>query len=226
METELSFIDLYLIPWTIKVLVALAIFLIGRWLSRRVSNLLVRIMRRSHLDVMLVNFLNSLFYTLMLVAVVLAAVGSVGVDVTSFLAIIGAASLAVGLALKDSLSNFAAGVMIIVFRPFQIGDAITAAGSSGTVDDIGMFCTLLRTADNQRVIIPNSAVINGTIINANALGTRRIDLLIGIGYDDNIGTAKKIIEGILKAEKRILPHPAYAVAVQDLAASSINLYVQ
>src|SRR5690606_36542841 len=197
MGTDLSFIDVYLIPWTIKALMALGIFIVGRWLSARLANLLVRIMQRSHLDAMLINFLHSLSYTLMVVAVVLAAIGSIGVDVTSFLAIIGAASLAVGQALKDSLSNFAAGVMIIVFRPFQIGDAITTAGSSGTVDDIGMFCTLLRTADNQRVIIPNSTVINGTIINANALGKRRIDLVIGIGYEDNIGTAKKIIDDII-----------------------------
>jgi small conductance mechanosensitive channel len=146
--------------------------------------------------------------------------------VTSLMAILGAAGLAVGLALKDSLSNFASGVMIIIFRPFNIGDFITAGGSSGVVDEIGLFATLMHTGDNQRIIVPNSAILNGTIVNTSALSTRRIDLVIGIGYDDNIGQARDIIMGILEADERILKDPAAGVAVAELADSSINLNVR
>ena len=221
-----EFVQLYVMPWAMRVVLALAIFVIGKWLAGRITRILTRVLERSRLDVMLVKFLGNIAYMAMLVAVVLAAVDTLGVSVTSFLAIVGAAGLAVGLALKDSLSNFAAGVMIILFRPFSIGDAITAGGSSGTVDEIGMFATLMRTADNQRIIIPNSAIINGTIVNSNALGVRRIDLLVTIGYDDDLGQAKDIITSVVKAETRILENPGFGIGVQDLAQHGAVLYVQ
>jgi small conductance mechanosensitive channel len=226
MENSMSLLELFVIPWAIRIVTALAVLLIGKWLSGRAVRLLIHLMECARLEVMLVKFLSNLAHALLLVAVVLAAVDSLGVDITSFLAIVGAAGLAVGLALKDSLSNFAAGVMIIIFRPFRIGDVITTAGCAGQVDEIGMFCTLLRTGDNQRVIVPNSAIINGTIINANALGTRRIDLVIGISYDDNIGKAKDIIESVVRADGRVLGEPACAVEVANLADSSVNLNVR
>ena len=175
---------------------------------------------------MLLKFLGNIAYGILLVAVVLAAVDSLGVNVTSLMAILGAAGLAVGLALKDSLSNFASGVMIIIFRPFNIGDFVTAGGSSGVVDEIGLFATLMHTGDNQRIIVPNSAILNGTIVNTSALSTRRIDLVIGIGYDDNIGQARDIIMGILEADERIFKDPAPDVAVAELGDSSINLNVR
>jgi small conductance mechanosensitive channel len=220
-----EFVQLFLIPWAIKALVALAIFMIGKWLAARLTALLARGLERAHFDAMLVKFLSNLGYAVMLVAVVLAAVDTLGVNVTSFLAIVGAAGLAVGLALKDSLSNFAAGVMIVIFRPFNLGDAITAGGSSGTVDEIGMFCTLLRTADNQRIIVPNSAIINGTIVNANALGVRRIDLLFAIGHDDDIAKAKELITSVVKSDARVLANPAFAIGVLEHTQYSVNLYV-
>ena len=157
---------------------------------------------------MLVKFLGGMLYAVLFIAVVLAAIDQLGVNVTSLMVIISAAGLAIGLALKDSLSNFASGVMIIVFRPFKIGDFISASGVSGVVDEIGMFCTLMHTGDNQRIIVPNSVVFGSTIVNASALATRRIDLTIGISYDDNMGKAKDIILDVLSKDARVLTDPA------------------
>jgi len=212
--------------WGIKIVIAIAIFVVGKMLARMIVNLLDKALRKTGTDTMLVGFLCNIAYSVLLIAVLLAAVDSLGVNVTSLLAILGAAGLAVGLALKDSLSNFAAGVMIIIFRPFNIGDFISAGGASGVVDEIGIFSTLMHTGDNQRIIVPNSAILGSNITNASALPTRRIDLVIGIGYDDNIGQARDIIMTILNAEDRILEDPAPAVAVSELGDSSVNLNVR
>ncbi len=209
--------------WAIKIAIAVAIFIIGKIVARMLSNLLETALRRAKTDDMLVGFLGNISYAVLLVAVVLAAVDSLGVNVTSLMAILGAAGLAVGLALKDSLSNFAAGVMIIIFRPFKIGDFVTAGGVSGVVDEIALFATLMHTGDNQRIIVPNSAIMGGTIVNVSALPTRRIDLVFGIGYEDNIGQARDIMMAIMEADERILKDPAPAVAVGELADSSVNL---
>jgi small conductance mechanosensitive channel len=226
MEISLDLIETYAIPWLIKIVIALAVFVIGRMLARTFTAFVHRLMLRSSLDAMLIKFLDNLLYSILLIAVILAAIDGLGVNITSLLAIIGAAGLAIGLALKDSLSNFAAGVMIIIFRPFKIGDFITTSGHSGVVDEIGMFCTLMHTPDNQRIVMPNSDVIGGTIINASALTTRRIDLIFGISYNDNIGNAKAIIEDVLASDGRILIDPAPTVGVIELADSSVNLYVR
>ena len=212
--------------WGIKVIIAIAIFVIGKYLARMITNLLQKALSSTGTDEMLVKFLGNIAYGILLVAVVFAAIDSLGINVTSLLAVLGAAGLAVGLAMKDSLSNIASGVMIIILRPFNIGDYITAGGSSGTVDEIGLFCTLLHTGDNQRIIVPNSAIFSGTIVNTSALSTRRIDIVIGIGYDDNIAQARDIIMGIMEADQRILKDPAAAVAVAELADSSVNLKVR
>ena len=226
MEINEDFLSLYVIPWTIKIGIALVIFIIGKMIARSVTNITRKIMEKSKLDAMLVNFLGGILYAVLLSAVVLAAIDQLGVNVTSLLAILGAAGLAVGLALKDSLANFASGVMIIIFRPFKIGDFITAAGHSGVVDEIGLFCTLMHTGDNQRIIIPNSAVFGSTIVNTSALPTRRIDLVIGISYGDNIGIAKDIILDVISKDARVLSDPAPVVAVSELADSSVNLVVR
>jgi len=212
--------------WGTKIAIAIAIFIIGKFIARTISNLLQKALERTGTDSMLVGFLGSIAYGILLVAVVLAAIDSLGVNVTSLMAILAAAGLAVGLALKDSLSNFASGVMIIIFRPFNIGDYITAGGSSGVVDEIGLFCTLLHTDDNQRIIVPNSAIMGRTIVNVSAMPTRRLDLVIGIGYDDNIGQARDIIMGIIESDERILKNPEPGVAVGELGGSSINLNVR
>ncbi len=226
MEFNVETLTAIVLPWAIKIVFALAIFIVGRMLAKSITSLVRKVMQKSNMDEALVKFLGGIIYTVLLVAVILAAIDTLGVNVTSLLAILGAAGLAVGLALKDSLSNFAAGVMIMIFRPFKIGDFVTTGGVSGVVDEIGLFCVLMHTGDNQRIIIPNSAVYGNTITNTSALPTRRIDLVIGISYDDNIGTAKQIIEGIIGADERILADPAPVIAVSELADSSVNLVVR
>jgi len=226
LEFNVETLTAIVLPWAIKIVFALAIFIVGRMLAKSITSLVRKVMQKSNMDEALVKFLGGIIYTVLLVAVILAAIDTLGVNVTSLLAILGAAGLAVGLALKDSLSNFAAGVMIMIFRPFKIGDFVTTGGVSGVVDEIGLFCVLMHTGDNQRIIIPNSAVYGNTITNTSALPTRRIDLVIGISYDDNIGTAKQIIEGIIGADERILADPAPVIAVSELADSSVNLVVR
>lgn len=215
-----------LTPLAINAIKALAIFIIGKIIAKMLSRYLKKSLLKSGTDPMLADFLGDISYAILLISVILAALSSLGIPVTSALAIFGAAGLAVGLALKDSLSNFAAGVMIIIFRPFKIGDFITAGGSSGVVDEIDLFCTLMHTGDNQRIIIPNSAVLGGTIVNTSALPTRRIDLVIGIGYEDNIGKARDVILGVIDADSRILKDPEAGVAVGELGDSSVNLNVR
>ena len=226
MEFNAETITAIVIPWAIKIFFALVIFIVGKILAKSITNLVRKGMRKSGMDEALIKFLGGLVYAVLLVAVILAAVDTLGVNVTSLLAIVGAAGPAVGLALKDSLANFAAGVMIMIFRPFKIGDFVTTGGVAGVVDEIGLFCVLMHTPDNQRIIIPNSAVFGNTITNTSALPTRRIDLVMGISYDDNIGTAKKIIEDIIAADERILDDPAPVIAVSELADSSVNLVVR
>ncbi len=226
MEFNAETLTAIVISWAIKIFFALAIFIIGKMLAKSITSLTKKVMRKSSMDEELVKFLDGIIYTILLVAVILAAIDTVGVNVTSLLAILGAAGLAVGLALKDSLSNFAAGVMIMIFRPFKIGDFVTTGGVSGVIDEIGLFCVLMHTGDNQRIIIPNSAVYDNTITNTSALPTRRIDLVIGISYDDNIGTAKQIIKGVIGADERILADPAPVIGVAELADSSVNIVVR
>jgi small conductance mechanosensitive channel len=233
-KVVLRFFDQHFVPWLDKqfvpllgkIVLALAIFIIGKWIAEQVSNILLRVMQKSKMENTLAKFLHNLSYWFFLIAVVLSAVQALGVPFTSLLAAVGAAGLAVGLALKDSLSNFAAGVMIILFRPFKVGDTITASGSSGVVEEIGMFCTLLNTADNQRIIIPNSTIISGTIINATTLPTRRIDLIFGISLEANIGTAKQVIETVLSQEPKLLKEPLPSVGVDKLTDSTIDLFVR
>ena len=223
---DTSVIETMIIPWAIKIVIALAIFVIGRWVAKAITNALKKAMTKSNMDSMLVNFIGGIVYALLLVAVILAALDSLGINVTSLLAIVGAAGLAVGLALKDSLANFAAGVMIIIFRPFKIGDFISGGGETGVVDEIGLFCTLMHTPDNKRIIVPNSAIINGSITNVSALPTRRVDLVMGISYDDNIGTAKDVIAKVVASDDRVLADPETVIAVSELGDSSVNLVVR
>ena len=226
MENITTWVSEHAFDWGIKIGIAIAIFIIGKIIARMIGNLVQKAMRKGGTDDILVGFIGNLIYAVLLVAVVLAAIDSLGVNVTSLMAIFAAAGLAIGLALKDSLGNFAAGVMIIVFRPFKIGDFITAGGTAGVVDEIGLFATMMHTGDNQRVIVPNSSIIGGNITNTSALPTRRIDLVFGIGYDDNIGQARDIMMTIIEADERILKDPAPAIAVGELADSSVNLNVR
>jgi len=225
-EAALSFADAYLIPWIIKIALAIAIFYVGRMVAKWLVQVMEKVLRKSAMDDMLVDFIGNIVYALLLVFVVLAALDQLGVNTTSALAVLGAAGLAIGLALQSSLSNFAAGVMLIMFRPFKTGDFIEAGGVSGVVETIAVFSTTMRTGDNKEVIVPNGQIYGGTIVNYSTRDTRRIDLVFGIGYDDNIKQAKDIITEVMARDERILKDPAAAVAVAELADNSVNLNVR
>ncbi len=216
----------WLLTYGPNLLVALIILIAGRLVVKWVTRLTRKALRRSGMDDTLILFLDKLIYYTLLVAVVLAAADQLGIKTTSFLAILGAAGLAVGLALKDSLSNFASGVMLILFQPFRVGDVVSTAGVTGKISSISIFNTVLNTADNQKIIVPNSAITSDVITNITANPTRRLDLVIGIGYDDDIRTAKDILEGIIRDDKRILDDPAPTIALGELGASSVDLLVR
>lgn len=214
------------VTWGVRVASALLIFLVGKWLARKVSRVIVKILETRKVDITLIHFLEGIIYYALFISVILAAAGQLGIKTTSFLAILGAASLAVGLALKDSLANFSSGVMLILFRPFLVGDWVTVAGETGKVERITVFSTILSTGDNQRKIIPNGAIANNTITNITANPTRRIELVVGVGYDDDLLLAKDVIWEIIKEEPRILAEPKPLVAVSELADSSVNLVLR
>ncbi|MFZ5774394.1 MAG: mechanosensitive ion channel family protein [Thermodesulfobacteriota bacterium] len=210
----------------LRLIAAALIFFCGKWLARRLTDLMATVLHRHHTDVTLVNFLHHISYYGLLVAVVIAALSKLGINTASFLTVIGAAGLAVGLALKDSLGHFAAGVLLILFRPFKVGDAVTAGGVSGTVKAISIFNTELTTPDNQKVLVPNSSIMSGVITNATANPTRRIDLIISIAYQDEVERARRILSRIIGEDSRVLADPAPTIEVLDLGANSVNLAVR
>jgi len=209
--------------YSLNIIGAILILLVGKWLARRISNLVAKLLERNKIDLALVHFLTNLTYYSLIVLVVVAAAGRLGINTTSFLTIIGAAGLAVGLALKDSLSNFAAGVMLVLFRPFTIGDVVSTAGITAKVEKITIFNTLFCSPDNQLIIVPNNKIISDIITNITAKDTRRIDLTVGISYSDDMAKTKDILIRLAKEESRILTDPAPTVAVAELADSSVNL---
>lgn len=213
----------HVIPWVTRIAVAFAIFIIGRWIALRLLSATKRLMRRGGMDSMLIDFMSNIVYFILLAIVVIATLDHLGVQTTSLLAIVGAAGLAVGLALKDSLGNVASGVLLIIFRPFRVGDFIEAAGTSGIVQAVNVFSTVLATGDNRQVIVPNGRIYGGTIINVTARPTRRIDLVFGIGYGDDIRTAKRLIGEVMAEDARILAEPAPAISLAELADSSVNI---
>ena len=219
------FVD-HIVPWAIKIILVLAVVYFGRIVVRWFCKLLERQMKNQGLDELLSRLAGNTAYVVLMLVIILAALDQLGIDTTSALAMFGAAGLAIGLAVKDSLSNFASGVMIVVFQPFKLGDYIEAANTAGTVREVGMFSTTLVTPDNKRVVVPNRLVYNDTIVNYSAEATRRIDMVFGIGYDDDIEQARSIIESILAEDDRILKDPATVVAVNELADSSVNFVVR
>jgi small conductance mechanosensitive channel len=221
-----GFVDLYVIPWTIRIITAAAIWFVGKWVVERLTGLIRQVMTRAKLDPMLVAFAGNIINTALLVVVIIAALDHLGVPTTSMLAVFGAAGLAVALALKDSLGNFASGVMLIMFRPFKVGDFIEAGGISGVPEEIRIFHTIMRTPDNRQITVPNGQITSGAIINFSAKPTRRIDLVFGISYGDDIRKAKAIIEGIVTADERVLKDPAPLIALGELADSSVNINVR
>ncbi len=212
--------------YSIKLIAAILIFIIGKWIAGKLTKLITRLLEKNNVDITLTKFLESIIYYTLLIVVIIAAAGQLGINTTSFLTIVGAAGLAIGLALKDSLSNFASGVMLVLFHPYRVGDFISAAGVSGNVISITLFNTILNTPDNQRVIVPNSNITTDVITNVTANDTRRVDLVIGIGYDDDIKKAKTILDKIIKEESRVLDTPETKIAVSELADSSVNFVVR
>ncbi|PIE39093.1 MAG: mechanosensitive ion channel protein MscS [Gammaproteobacteria bacterium] len=225
---DLSQLDLahlvqaYAIPWGTKILTALAIFIIGRLIVRIVVKGVEKVLTRRATDDILKNFIVSIVRWVLLLFVIIAALSQLGIDTTSLVALLGAAGLAVGMALKDSLQNFAAGVLLITFRPFTKGDFVEVASVSGKVDSISIFTTILTTPDNKLVIVPNGDILTTSITNYSAMSTRRLDLVYGISYDDDIRKAKTVLKEILEADERVLKDPAPVVALHELADSSVN----
>jgi len=219
-------INQYAIPWGISIATAILIYVVGRWVAKIIVKSIDKLMLRAKVDESLRKFAGNIIGAALTVFIVIAALEQLGVDTTSIMAIFAAAGLAVGLALKDSLSNFSAGVMLIVFKPFKLGDLVNAGGSTGVVEDIQIFNTVMRTGDNQEIIVPNSHIYGGSITNMTARTTRRIDLVIGIGYDDNIGKAKEIIKDIIDKNSTVLKDPAPTIMVLELGESCIDIAVR
>jgi len=222
-QTVSDMIGLY----STNIAIAIVIFFVGKFIASKITKGIVILMdKQKNIDKTLSNFLEDIMYYIMMVVVIMSALDQLGIDTTSFLAILGAAGLAIGLALKDSLSNFASGVMIIMFRPFKIGDIVNAGGVTGKVIEIHLFNTEFTTPDNQKILVPNGAITASSITNINAHDTRRIDLTIGIGYDDDIKKAKDILHDIVAKNEKILKEPAVTIAVAELADSSVNFVVR
>jgi len=191
-----------------------------------VRNLVRKVLNKRKVDETVSSFLGTLVYTIVIIAVLLAVLGKFGVETTSFVMVLGAASFAIGFALQGSLSNFASGVMIIVFHPYRIGDFIEVAGTAGVVQDIHLFNTIINTPDNIKVIVPNGKIAGDVIRNVTGNDTRRVDLVIGIGYDSPIGKAMEVAMNVVKGDERVLEEPEPQVAVAELADSSVNLVVR
>jgi small conductance mechanosensitive channel len=214
------------LDWGGRIIAAILILIIGRWTAAWIRKVFQRTLEARKVDQTIVSFLGNMGYMLLMTLVVLMAIGKLGVNTTSLVAVVGAAGLAVGLALQGSLSNFASGVLLIIFRPFKAGDYVEAGGSAGTVEEIQVFCTKIRTGDNKQIVIPNSSVLGGNIVNYSAKETRRVDLVFGIGYDDDLRRAKSLLQEIVGADERILKEPEPLVAVTELADSSVNFVVR
>jgi small conductance mechanosensitive channel len=210
----------------LKVVAAIIILIVGLWLAKKIKSIFSSLLTKKEVDATLVGFFSSMLYGAIVVFVVIAAIGKLGVETTSFAAVIAAAGLAIGLALQGSLSNFASGVLLILFKPFKAGDVIKAGGEIGCVVEVGLLTTELKTPDNVKIIMPNSSIMGGSITNLSVHDTRRVDMTIGVGYGDDLNKAKQIIEDILGSDERVLKDPAPQVAVANLGDSSVDFVVR
>ncbi len=221
-DTVINYVSLY----GLRVLGAIAIFVVGKWFIKQGAKFAEKIMVKANVDKILISFSANIIYALGITFVVIAALGQLGIQTTSLAAIIGAAGLAIGLALQGSLSNLAAGIMLIIFRPFKVGNYIEAAGTGGSVEELSIFTTTLKTPDNKIVIVPNSRITESNITNYSTRAERRVDLVFGIGYDDDIKLTKELLQKILNEDERILAEPEPRIAVSELADSSVNFVVR
>lgn len=214
------------IEYSLKVVAALAIFIIGRMLAKAIAKGILKALTIRNIDNTVASFIHNLTYGALFVFVIIAALSQLGIQTASFITIIGAAGLAIGLALQGSLSNFASGVLMIIFRPFKLGDYVEAGGKAGTVEDIQIFATQLKTPDNKVIIIPNSAIMDGSIVNYSAKPTRRVDLTIGVGYEAHLPDVKALLLKTVEAHDKVLKDQGIQVAVVELADSSVNFVVR
>ena len=219
-------IIVFLSMYWLKVVAAIVIFVVGRWLAKVISKLVAKAMTKAKVDETLTSFVTNLCHIALLAFVIIAALKKLEVPMTEFTVVVGAAGLAIGFALQGSLSNFAAGIMLIIFKPFKVGDFVELSGKIGTVNEIQIFNTILNSPDNVRIIIPNGQVTGSNILNFTVNGTRRIDLVVGVSYDDDLKKAQQVIENVILGDARILKEPAYKVAVSELGESSVNFVVR
>jgi small conductance mechanosensitive channel len=221
-----SFIVTKGMDWVINIVSAISIFVIGKWVGKRVVGLVKRALLKSHMDVTLATFLANILNTLVVAFVAIAAISKLGVETSSLAAIFAAAGLAIGLAWQGSLSNLAAGMMIIVFRPFKVGDFVEAGGISGVVEEVSIFTTTMKTPDNKEIIIPNGTISGGTITNYSARTTRRIDITYSVGYHEDIQRAKEVLSEIVSADTRILHDPEPLIAISELKDNAVVFVVR
>ncbi len=221
-----NLITTYVIPFALDLLIAIVIFVVGRFIVKQVVKLVGKALSKSKYDDMLVDFLKSILSAVLTLIVVIVALSQLGIDTTSLVAILGAAGLAIGLSLQGSLSNFAAGVMLLVFKPFKAGNFVEAGGASGVVDSIGIFTTTMHTVDNKKVIVPNGAIYSDNITNYSAMDTRRVDMTFGVGYEDDIKKVKEVLTEMINADERVLQDPAPQVALAELGDSTVNFIVR
>jgi len=212
--------------WGLQILAALAIFVIGRWIAKAVRAGVRRMLNKGGADPIIIGFVSSIVYIALLAFVVIAALGQLGIQTTSFIAILGAAGLAVGLALQGSLANFAAGFLMIIFRPFKVGDFIEGAGVAGVVKDIQIFTTTLKTGDNKTIIIPNAKISGDNIINYSAEANRRVDMTVGVAYDADLSKVRSVLQDIISKDERIMSDPEALIVVGELADNSVNFIVR
>ena len=213
-------------PYIMNIIMALLIFIIGKYVAKTATNIIKKMLVKSKVNETLEIFLGNVIYGLLLIVVVLTALSKLGIETTSFIAVLGAIGLAVGLAFQSTLSNISAGVMIVIFRPFSIGDFIEAGGVTGIVEELNLFNTVFKTPDNKVIIVANSNIIGGNIINYSLKETRRVDFVFGIGYDDDLKLAKETLQNIVDKDSRVLQDPLPFIAVGELADSSVNFTVR
>jgi len=215
-----------LLGYIVKFIVAIAIFVIGKFVAKLIRSATKKILIHKKFDDTVISFIASLVYGLVIIVAFIAAISHLGFNTTSLVAIVGAAGLAIGLALQGSLSNFASGILLISLKPFKAGDFVEIAGTAGVVEEVHVFSTQLRTGDNKTVIIPNGGITNGTITNYSAKPTRRVDLVIGVGYNADLKQTKQILNDVVSSHDLVLKDPAITIGVSELADSSVNFVVR
>jgi len=225
-QTALGPVLYYLAIYGMKVLAAIVILVAGLWLAKKAKCLFATLLNKKGIDPTLVGFLSNLLYGAIVVFVVIAAIGKLGVDTTSFAAVVAAAGLAIGLALQGSLSNFASGVLLVIFKPFKVGHFIKAGGEAGVVVEVGLLATELKTPDNVKIILPNSQIMGASITNFSGYATRRVDMIVGVSYGDDLKKAKALIIDALSQDERVLKEPEPQVAVSNLGDSSVDFVVR